>query len=112
MTQDPGPDADAGTGPRTEMERAVAAAWSVVLECKDIARDVSFFALGAESVHIASMARLLRESVEPDLPLRALFMAPTIEGMAAAIEQFQMETAMRRPPGAGAGPQQRESGSV
>lgn len=82
---------------RADLEEAVADAWAEVFQRSDLARDVSLFALGGESVQIAGVARLLRAAVDPSLPLRALFMAPTIQGMAAAIEQFQLEAAVRQP---------------
>jgi hypothetical protein len=83
--------------PRSPLEAAVAAAWQQVLGIEDIGFDVSFFSLGADSTQVAQVVRLLREAIEPGLPLRLFFMAPTIVGMAAQIEAFQLEAALRKP---------------
>jgi acyl carrier protein len=97
--------------PRSPLEAAVAAAWQEVLGLDAIEVDVSFFSLGADSTQVAQVVRRLRETVEPGLPLRLFFMAPTIEGIAAQIEAFQLEAALRRPV-SHQGDEARESGSL
>jgi hypothetical protein len=70
------------------MERVVAAVWAEVLELPSIGVEDDFFELGGHSLLATRMVARLRERVGRDLPVRAVFDAPTVAGMAAVIELY------------------------
>ncbi len=72
--------------PRTPVELAIAGVWSQVLR-RDVAdvRD-DFFALGGHSLLATQAVLRLRQELAVELPIAALFDAPTVEGLAEAIE--------------------------
>jgi acyl carrier protein len=84
---DPPESARTGEGPRSDAEHVVAQAWAELLRRQDIGIDDDFFALGGDSLLGAQVAARLRERLDIDLPLRALFEAPTVARLAARIEQ-------------------------
>ncbi|MBK6688725.1 MAG: amino acid adenylation domain-containing protein [Deltaproteobacteria bacterium] len=72
-------------GPSNETERKIAAVWSKILGRPNVAVDESFFDAGGDS-QLAVRAMLeLREALGRELPIRALFETPTIEGLAQAL---------------------------
>jgi acyl carrier protein len=77
----------AGPGPRSDAEHVVAEVWTELLGRPDIRADDDFFALGGDSILGAQAAGRLRQRFGIDLPLRALFEAPTVAGLAARVEQ-------------------------
>ncbi|MEN3615169.1 acyl carrier protein [Plantactinospora sp. ZYX-F-223] len=83
----PGGVETAGPG-KSAIEETVLAALASVLEADAVGLNENLFDLGANSAQVAAIVRNLRESVHPDLPLRLLFMAPTVAGMAHEIELF------------------------
>jgi amino acid adenylation domain-containing protein len=72
--------------PRTPTESSVAAIWAEVLRLPSIGVRDDFFALGGHSVQAAQIMTRLRAAFPLDLPLRLLFQAPTVEGLAGAID--------------------------
>jgi amino acid adenylation domain-containing protein len=72
--------------PRTPVEAGVAAIWSEVLGVEEIGVHDSFFDLGGHSLLAAQAASRLRRAFQVDLPLRTLFEAPTVAGLAGWIE--------------------------
>ncbi|HYH79782.1 MAG TPA: amino acid adenylation domain-containing protein [Longimicrobium sp.] len=68
--------------PRTPGERMVAAAWEAVLGVSPGAHD-NFFDLGGHSLRATQVMARIRRAFGIDLPLRALFEAPTVAGLAA-----------------------------
>ncbi|HEX8905872.1 MAG TPA: condensation domain-containing protein, partial [Longimicrobiaceae bacterium] len=80
---DPDPRA-AGAGkvpPRTPAEEVVAAIWERVLGVYPGVHD-DFFALGGHSLRATQVVARIRQAFGIDLPLRALFEAPTVAGLA------------------------------
>jgi len=73
--------------PRSDAEHVVAEVWADLLRSPDIGVDDDFFALGGDSILGAQVTARLRERFAIDLPLRALFDAPTVARLAAGIEQ-------------------------
>ena len=74
---------DAGkVPPRTPAEELVAAVWERVLGVFPGVHD-DFFALGGHSLRATQVVARIREAFGIDLPLRALFEAPTVAGLAA-----------------------------
>ncbi|MBW3571292.1 MAG: amino acid adenylation domain-containing protein, partial [Gemmatimonadetes bacterium] len=71
--------------PRTPVEAAVAHVWSAVLGVDAVGAEDDFFALGGHSLLATRVVVRMREGFGADLPLRALFEAPTVAGVAARI---------------------------
>ncbi|HKI00340.1 MAG TPA: amino acid adenylation domain-containing protein [Thermoanaerobaculia bacterium] len=96
----PAPDGSAfGSGagaaaPRTPVEELLAGLWSELLEVERVGIHDNFFQLGGHSLLAARLAARLRQSLRVDLPLRALFEAPTVAGLAALVESAQRVEAL------------------
>ncbi len=75
--------------PRTVAQQVIAAIWSALLGVAEPGLHESFFELGGHSLLAAQVMSRLREAFGLDLPLRALFEAPTIAGLAEAVERRQ-----------------------
>jgi amino acid adenylation domain-containing protein len=73
--------------PEGPIEEAVAAIWSDVLRTPRIGGDDNFFELGGHSLLATRVVSAVRATLDVDLPLRTLFEAPTVAGMAAAITE-------------------------
>jgi len=86
---------------RTEIERLLLALWSGVLGREGIGIDDDFFALGGHSLLATRLIARVRDAFALELPLIALFEAPTIAGMAerlAALEPAGVLPPIRRLP--------------
>ena len=74
-------------GLRTPVEEIVAGLWAELLGRQRVGPDDNFFQLGGHSLSGAQVVSRLRQELQVDLPLRALFEAPTVAGLAAEIER-------------------------
>ncbi|NUT98117.1 MAG: non-ribosomal peptide synthetase, partial [Saccharothrix sp.] len=73
--------------PRDDTEAALAEIWRDVLSLQGgIGVHDNFFALGGHSLTATQMLARVRTSLGADLPLAALFAAPTIAGLRAALD--------------------------
>ena len=86
----PSPEGAAGGGggrPRSPAEDVVAAVWARVLglDAADLGPDDDFFDLGGHSLLATQVIAQLREEFDTDTPLRAIFEAPSLAGLAAAV---------------------------
>jgi acyl carrier protein len=79
--------------PRTELERTLCEIWSAVLGTAQIGIDDDFFDLGGNSLVAVQIIASIRKTVRAKLPMRSLFEAPTVAGMAAAVERIRLENA-------------------
>jgi amino acid adenylation domain-containing protein len=75
-----------GEAPRTPLERALAGIWAELLGREEIGRHEDFFAIGGHSLLAVRVAVCVAERLGLELPVPALFEAPTLAGCARAIE--------------------------
>ncbi|HEX8241937.1 MAG TPA: amino acid adenylation domain-containing protein, partial [Longimicrobium sp.] len=97
----PEPDAapadDARVEPRTPAEALVADAWEAVLKTRPGAHD-NFFALGGHSLAATQVIARIRRAFGVELPLRALFEAPTVAGLAERAADARRGEHLHLPP--------------
>jgi len=71
--------------PETPLERALATLWAEVLELDEIGVDDDFLELGGDSLRAMQLVSRVRELSGVDVPVHALFEAPTVALMALAV---------------------------
>ncbi len=71
--------------PRTAEEEAIAAIWAELLGVPRVGVEADFFALGGHSLLATQVVARVRDAFGVELPLRALFEAPTVAGLAARV---------------------------
>ncbi|MET0395626.1 MAG: amino acid adenylation domain-containing protein, partial [Longimicrobiaceae bacterium] len=91
----PEPDAagDADAAPATPAEEVVAGIWVEVLGVGSVGARQSFFALGGHSLLAAQVVSRVRRVFGVELPLRAVFEAPTVRELAARVEHARRDGA-------------------
>ncbi|WP_233621494.1 non-ribosomal peptide synthetase [Amycolatopsis sp. WAC 04182] len=77
--------------PRGEWELAVAALWRELLAVETVGRRQNFFTLGGDSLRATRMLETVRKRYDVVLPLRTLFTAPTVEGVARQLAALAPE---------------------
>ncbi len=94
--------------PRTPVEELIAGIWGELLNrpAGTIGVDANFFELGGHSLLATRALSRMREALHVAVPLRALFEAPTVAGLAAAAFRLRDEKRSEPPPlvPAGRGP--------
>jgi amino acid adenylation domain-containing protein len=74
--------------PRNEREERLAALWQEVLGVASVGVRDNFFDLGGHSLLATRVIARVRQAFAVDVPLRALFEAPTVAGLAGEIERM------------------------
>ncbi|WP_454737821.1 amino acid adenylation domain-containing protein [Cupriavidus necator] len=77
----------AAAAPSTPTEHELAALWCAVLGVAQAGADDDFFLLGGHSLLLVRLQTRIREQMACELALPALFAAPVLRDMAAAIDQ-------------------------
>lgn len=75
--------------PETPLARQIADLWSHILVIPAVGGQDDFFELGGNSLLAAHLVSLLRETLSIDLPIRCVYEAPTVQGLAEIIETIQ-----------------------
>jgi amino acid adenylation domain-containing protein len=79
------------TPPRTPIETTLVEIWTDVLGIDRVGVDDNFFEMGGHSLLVFQVISRVREAFGVDLPLRALFEAPTVEQQAVFIIEAQLD---------------------
>lgn len=90
----PAPDAASAqleeyVAPRNEAELQLACIWEELLGVQPVSVKDNFFDLGGHSLLATQLVSHIRRTLNVELPLRAVFEAPTVEGQAERIEALR-----------------------
>ncbi len=77
--------------PGTPTEQIMVEVWAKVLKVERLGIHDNFFALGGHSLLVTQLVSHLREALLVELPLRAVFEAPTVAALAERVEALQRE---------------------
>jgi amino acid adenylation domain-containing protein len=80
---------DAYVAPRTPVEEVLAGIWCEVLHLDRVGAGDDFFAVGGHSLRATQVATRVRDVFAIELPLRAIFEAPTLAELAARVEEIR-----------------------
>jgi amino acid adenylation domain-containing protein len=80
-------EAEPGRAPGDALERTVAEAWMAVLNLDHADIDADFFLMGGNSLSATQLVSRLNAALGADLPVRAVFEAPTIAGLAQRLRE-------------------------
>ena len=93
----PAPDTPGSRGtyvaPRTPAEERMAEIWAEVLGVERVGAEDHFFELGGHSLLATQLVSRVREAFRTELPLRAVFEAPTLAELVGRVEALRAETA-------------------
>ncbi|HEX7893794.1 MAG TPA: amino acid adenylation domain-containing protein, partial [Terriglobales bacterium] len=78
--------------PRNSTEETIAEIWAGILKLGRVGIHDNFFELGGHSLLATQVVSRLRQAFSVELPLRAIFEAPTIAGLSDKVQQLKSET--------------------
>ncbi|MFL1555606.1 amino acid adenylation domain-containing protein [Pseudomonas sp. O11] len=92
----PGPDLSvrqhAYVAPQTQLQVQLAVIWQAVLQVEQVGLTDHFFELGGHSLLATQVVSRVRHELRLEVPLRALFEHPTLQGFATACAALQVQT--------------------
>jgi amino acid adenylation domain-containing protein len=96
----PEPDASGGEhpAPRTATEEVLAGIWASVLGVERVGVEDGFFELGGHSLLAMQVAARVRQALGMEVPLRAIFEAPTMRGLAGRVDSLRNAGTSQAPP--------------
>ena len=74
-------------GARNEVEAKLAEIWRELLKVEQVGMEQNFFELGGHSLLVLQLTARIRRSLEVELPVRSVFEAPTIAGLAMEVDK-------------------------
>jgi amino acid adenylation domain-containing protein/non-ribosomal peptide synthase protein (TIGR01720 family) len=72
---------------QTEMEKSIASVWQKMFGLEQVSVETNFFEFGGHSLLLVQMHSLLREKLNSDFPIVALFEHPTVRALARHLSQ-------------------------
>ena len=79
--------------PRNDVEKMLSNIWCDVLSLDEVGRDDNFFELGGHSLAASRVISRVIQAFQLELPIKALFDAPTVATMATIVAQNQTKRA-------------------
>ena len=73
--------------PESPLEQALAAIWESVLKLERVGVNDNFFEIGGHSLNAVQVANRAGKVAQMNIPVRMLFLQPTIRGLARSVEQ-------------------------
>ena len=83
--RDPSLQSSAKLGPQNALEGSIMEIWKDILGLDTISRSASFFELGGDSIRANRLTIALSKKFDTDIPLKLIFIEPTIEGLARTL---------------------------
>ncbi|MXV13421.1 non-ribosomal peptide synthetase, partial [Xanthomonas sp. LMG 8992] len=72
-------------------EQAIATIWQELLGVEQVGRQDNFFELGGHSLLVMQLVIRIRERLQVEVPLRALFEQPTFSSLAVMVVNEQLK---------------------
>lgn len=72
--------------PRTKIEETIAGMWTELLGVERVSVNDGFFELGGDSLLISRLVAKIHTVFDVNLPLKSIFLAPTLRNIAAAVK--------------------------
>lgn len=87
-------DAASSLAPRDDYERGISAIWEAVLTTSCVDVQTNFFELGGHSLLAMQVMSRIRQKFAVEVPLRALFEAPTVEALALIVRKSKENSSL------------------
>src|SRR5581483_9288714 len=76
---------------KTDLEEVLGQIWAEVLEVEEVEREANFFELGGHSLLVTQLLAQVQKVMQVELPVTALFEAPTLGELAEEIRKAQRQ---------------------